>query len=90
MLLRGFLQHPDARLSASAAIRRNVWAIIKSIKMRPARVELLFYQIVHGVYQRFRKVSAAYTGLIGDQENRQTSFVELSDRRWRKRKHAKT
>jgi len=53
-----------------------VRTIIDRVDLRALLGKLLRHQFVHGVHERFWKVTAADAGLIGDYDDRQARFVQ--------------
>ncbi len=51
-------------------------AIVDRVDLRTCLRKLLRHQFVHRVHERFRKVTAADAGLIGDDDDRKARVVE--------------
>ncbi len=90
MLLRCALQHAGFWLAAATVFGGSVRTIIDCVDLHARLGKLLRHQFVHSVHKRFRKVTAANTGLVGDDNDRQARLVQPADGTRDKGKHTKT
>src|SRR5260370_24569935 len=90
VLTGGALQHSRLRLAAGAAIVSFVRTIVQRVDMRSLFGKLGCHEIVNGVNERVRKISANDAGLIGDDDGRIFRIVQPPDGRGGEGKHTKT
>ena len=84
------VQHACFWLAAGTFFCGDVRAIINRINFCAGFGELFGHQFVYSMHKRFRKITAAHAGLIGDYDDGQTSIVEPADGSRNKVKHTKT
>ena len=83
------LQHTCAGFAAGTIIAGNVGAIIQAIDKGSGGGELFHHQSVNFVHQRFGVIAASDSGLVGDDEDRQSAIVEFANCGGREWEHAK-
>lgn len=79
MILRCSLEHADFRFAALTAVCGTVRAIIYALEPGAFRSELLRHELVNRMYKGLGKISAANTGLIGYDENREFRIIQAAD-----------
>jgi len=87
---RGTMQHAGRRLAAIAIVRLSVRTIINRIEVRASLGQFPFHTVVDIVQQRFRKIAAGNSRLIGDHDHGHSGLIQASDGFGCKRKHTKT
>ena len=80
VLAGGALEHTCLRLSAAASVGRSVRAVVYGVEMGARGFKLLGHEFMNRVYQRFRKIAAANTGLICHNNHREPSLVQAANR----------
>ena len=90
VLRRRAVQHAGSWLAAGTVICGDVRTIIDRVDIRAPFGKLFRHKLVHGVHERFRKVTAPDARLIGDHNDRQARFVEPVNGGRDKGKHTKT
>src|ERR1700688_10655 len=69
------MQHAGARSSTGASSGGYVRAIIDAVEISSDVAQLNSHQIVDGVHERFRVVSASDSRLIGDDKDEKSALV---------------
>src|ERR1700674_4715010 len=86
----GVVQHARFWLATAARVGGSVRAIVNCVNMRTRCGEMLIHELMHDVHERFRVVATTDARLVGDNHNRNTGFVEKTDRSRSKWKHTKS